>query len=267
VRDSIGEAIAAHWSDDKIMQRINSAQSSIARMMANNAGQWLTTRAMVTPVAGVITLPVDCGRPLYLEEVDSGRRIGWISSVAARWVSRQSGVSLDAGIREAYALRNTIEVNDASYATSCYLWYEKRLPDMAAGTASAGGVSSLTLPNERQIKRTDDYYNDLVIEVISGTGAGSTTITDFVGSTRVCTLTGTYDATSVFGTVSLLPEEARRLLEVMATLSCLSRPGSVLDEKVYGYYEYERKREEKSFQDWLASRVPGQGKVEVLEPL
>lgn len=57
----------------------------------------------------------------------------------------------------------------------------------ADGTATAGGATSITLAVGSSA--TDDFYNDNVIRIVGGTGAGqSRVVTDYVGSTRVATV-------------------------------------------------------------------------------
>ena len=67
-------------------------------------------------------------------------------------------------------------------------------------TAQAGGATSITL--DTGASAVDDTYNGLTIYIVSGTGAGqSKAITDYVGSTKVATVStwGTNpDNTSVF---------------------------------------------------------------------
>lgn len=60
--------------------------------------------------------------------------------------------------------------------------------NVRANTAQAGAASTITL--DASASATDDIYNDLVILIISGTGAGQARkITDYVGSTKVATVT------------------------------------------------------------------------------
>jgi hypothetical protein len=80
-----------------------------------------------------------------------------------------------------------------------------------AGTVRTGGNYSTTVQLPTGAVNDDDYYNNMVIEVLSGTGVGqSEFISDYVGSTALATINGTFattlDATSVvqvrkFGTL------------------------------------------------------------------
>ena len=78
LRDYIGEASASHWSDLNLLRRLNVAQRKIAVNVAMTPGNWLVTSASVTPSDSVITLPSDCGKPIYLEETTSGQPLTWL---------------------------------------------------------------------------------------------------------------------------------------------------------------------------------------------
>lgn len=84
--------------------------------------------------------------------------------------------------------------------------------EVLAGTASAGGATSITLTGGSAV---DDYYNGMVVTIDSGTGAGqSKVITDYVGSTKVATV-ATWsvnpDNTSVFSVTTNVFSQAAPL--------------------------------------------------------
>jgi len=269
LRDQVSEGTASHWSDVNLVRRLNMAQRKVGLIVGNFPGAWLVKSADITPSSSVITLPSDCSKPLYMEEKSSGKPLAWLGSVKHRRVSRQVGVTPDwwSGAPEAYPLMNTLEVNQDSYSTEVTLWYEIRVPDLVTGTAAAGGATSLTFPDDVNTKRVDDYYNGVSIETEEGTGAGTVgdSITDFVGSTRVATVTGTYGNDSVFGTISRLPEEAHPLIVLEATLMALAKPSSNIDENVFKYYMSERKEMRRELEMWLESRVKAQGRINFTE--
>jgi len=262
LRDNVNEATAAHWTDENLMRRMNNGQRKWALKVAMTPGQWLLKSTSVTPSASVITLPADCSKPIFMEQTSNGAPIRWLNSVAYRRVSREVGTSLDTtGSREAYPLRATLEVNQVSYTEPCTLWYQVRVPDLVAGTAAAGAATSLTLPDDRVSRRIVDYYNGVSIEIISGTGtAGLDTITDYTAA-RVCTVTGTYDATTVFGSISMLPEEVHPVLILEATVSALHKPSAQLDKETRNNYLSELRELRKEANAWLESRIPEQSYV------
>jgi hypothetical protein len=76
-----------------------------------------------------------------------------------------------------------------------------------SGTAAAGGASTITLPATQSsgeaTSTTDDFYNDMMIHIVAGTGATQINfITDYVGSTKVATVLDAWgtapDSTSQF---------------------------------------------------------------------
>jgi hypothetical protein len=69
------------------------------------------------------------------------------------------------------------------------------------GTAQAGAASTITL--DAGASATDDFYNNTILQIMSGTGSSqSRIISDYVGSTKVATVNGNWitnpDTTSVF---------------------------------------------------------------------
>jgi len=110
-------------------------------------------------------------------------------------------------------------------------YYRPRI--LHAGTAAAGTATALTLAagsaTVQVPSAVDDYYNGLYMEIYDGTGEGEIAeITDYVGSTRVCTVnfTTTPDATSIYGMVPEIPQEAHELLEPYALWKLLLKGGS-----------------------------------------
>ncbi|MGN7750559.1 hypothetical protein [Sinorhizobium sp. 22678] len=74
-------------------------------------------------------------------------------------------------------------------------------PAIVTGTAQAGAASTITLASDASA--VDDFYNGLSIVILGGTGAAqSRTISDYVGSTRVATVSAAWttppDNTSVY---------------------------------------------------------------------
>ena len=267
-RDYVGEAVASHWEDINLIHRLNVAQRRVAVLVQNYPGAWLQKSADLTPVASVITLPQDCAKPVYLEETSSGQPINWLGNVKQRRVSMKAGASIGySGLLEAYAQRNTLVVNQEGYTNGVTLWYDVRVPDLIAGTASDGEATGLTFPVNSNVKHIDDYYNGVGIETDAGVGAGTVgdIITDYIGATGVCVVTGTYSATSIFGTISLLPEEAHPLIILEAALLALAKPSSNIDEKVFQYYANEKREAKRELKDWLETRIAGEGRVAITE--
>jgi len=270
LRDQIAEAVASHWTDVNLVRRLNVAQRKVAVLVQNYPGAWLLKSVDLTPSGSVIILPSDCAKPVYLEEKSSGRPIAWLGNVKTRRVSRAGVASLgwESGFLEAYPLLNTLEINQSGYSSEVTLWYDVRVPDLMAGTAAAGsGAAALVFPDESPVKHVDDYYNGVALEVESGTGAGTVgdSISDYTGVDRTCVVSGTYDNTSVFGTISRLPEECHPLILAEATVLAVAKPSSNIDKEVFQYYVNERRDVKRDLKEWLETRIKGYARVEVTE--
>ncbi len=264
LRDNIHEATATHWSDVNLVRRLNQAQNRVAQLVAMSPGQWLVKSKSVTASNSVITLPDDCSKPLYLEDAN-GNPIHWLGSVTHRRVSRAAGTSIDIGAREAYPLMSTIEVNEDSFGDTCTLWYLRRVPNLHTGTAGTNsGSSALEFDSDLNLVYLDDYYNDVTVEVIdqsSGIVDIRSTISDYVASTRIATISGIPSSGDLYGTISVLPEETHDLIVVWATVLALMKPASEIDENVRKYYQLDLRSEKTTVTEWLASRIPGDGVI------
>lgn len=100
--------------------------------------------------------------------------------------------------------------------------YKAIPPRLQSGTAAAGAASTITLDSTADPR--DDYYNDQRIFISSGTGSGQIrTISDYVGSTKVATVSAAWDtnpdSTSVFSTLihEDFPESYHELIPLYAT--------------------------------------------------
>ena len=88
----------------------------------------------------------------------------------------------------------------------------------------ATGSSTVPYPNP-----VNDYYNDLYIEIYSGTGAGQKSkITDYVGLTATCTvsLTTSPNTSSIYGMIPQIPEDAHYLMPLYALWKAWGKGGS-----------------------------------------
>jgi hypothetical protein len=275
IRDYIAEATASHWSDLNILRRLNVAQRTLAVRIAQLNSAWLVTSASVTPSAtGVITLPNDCSKPLYLEDANGGV-INWlVGGVKNRQVTRDGS--------EVYPLMNTLELNANVFSgTTCTLWYQKRVPDLHCGfTQSGSGANALVfdktvtvaasaLATGRALKFQDDYYNNVTVEVIDATSGIvdiSSVISDYTASSATAVIVGTCAAADKYGTVSILPPECHELMVLETAQIALMKPGAKLDKTVLQYYRAELSTAREEFYSWLETRTPGVSGISVGEP-
>ncbi len=94
----------------------------------------------------------------------------------------------------------------------------------ATALVLATGSSTVPYPNP-----VNDYYNDLYVEIYSGTGAGQISkITDYVGSTGTCTVSFTTAPTtaSIYGMISEIPSDMHYLMPLYALWKLWGKGGS-----------------------------------------
>lgn len=275
VRDNVGETVAAHWANKMILKKLNEAYRGVAVMVLDSPGDWVMKKSVaITPDSlSRLTLPTDCVRLAYLEEVSSGRNIPIRGSVRERRGGRAPGTSLGSGIVEAYLLGNYVEVNIDSFAEPCYIWYQPRLVDLHAGVcavtvtdATHVGLELASWPSG-----IDNYYNEVIIEVrdVSSYVLNvSTLITDYVGSTGVATIGSAIVTPAVgdfYGTVPQIPEELLGLVVLKATLRAFGKPSSTFEKELFGFWKSELKDAEERVESFLATRISGSTYTRVAE--
>jgi len=267
VRDNIGEDAASHWGDNDVLRKLNAAQRKVANLFILTSGDWLIKSKDITPVASVIALPTDCAKPVYLEETSSGYPISLNGNIRERYLTRISGAVIYDGAVEAYMAQDSIVVNKDSYTTGVTLWYQKRIPDLhagAAGSNSAATILELELVNEP--KRVDDYYNNVSVEIVDGTGTGIIEdISDYVGLTYRATIVGTIASGAHYGTVSELPEESHDLIVLEASLMLLAKPSSSIEPTVFKYMLERTKQARTDLEEWISTRVASHGQIRQTE--
>jgi len=267
LRSNIGESSPANWTKVNTLRMLNQAYTELIRRFSMSAGQWLVKSKSVTCTDSVIAFPDDCMKPVYLEDSDNSP-VGWLNSIGQRRVSRTFGVGTDINrLREAYILRNSIEINEDSLTETMTLWYQQKPYELHAGTASASAAGSLTLEDSLAHSVRDDHYNGAEIEVISGSNPGVYTVTDYVGSTRVLTLTPTDDpGTSNYGIIPITPSECNDYIVLRATILAMSKPGANMDEKVFTMFVNDFKLVRNDLAAWIDTRVIENQGMSIGEP-
>lgn len=256
VRSSLNEATASHWTDLEILRKLNKAQRKIA-IKVSMSGDWFMSKSTITPSSSLITLPTDCVKPIYLEKESDGTELPFHLTVRERQLTRTTEITLDALGPDVYMYGDYIEVNQDSFTGNVVLWYEKRIPDLHFGTGgSSSGVSALHFQATNIPVPRDDYYNGVYISIISGTGALTrAAISDYVGSTGVATVAGTFGSNSIYGTETQLPQEAIPLLTLMATSELLAKPSAAIDPKYWEYLKMEMKDAMSDLEGFLSTRL------------
>jgi hypothetical protein len=271
LRGMVAESVAKHWSNEAILSALNKSLTNIYRKIALTSGDWFVKQSSsITPVAGVITLPSDCSKPLYVEEVTSGTEIPLgIVSARDRGMNMRYSDRLSYNGLLAWPEEGVLRVNDDSYTTAVYVWYERRIPLMHAGTATGGTTPSLILADDRNVSYVDDYYNGTIVEILSSSESFTlrALISDYNGGSIAASLTlltGGWVANLngyLYGTVPVIPPEALDYLIHKALLYLLFKPGSSVQKEQIYFIRDEVADAEKSFQQWASSRLKVNSRV------
>lgn len=273
LRDNIGEAEAAHWSDRLLLLRLNAEQLEVGRFMLDSPGDYLMKKSTaLTPVLSLITLPGDCVRPAYLEEVGSGRVIPIRGTIRERRLTRQPGTTLQSGTIEAHFFGDYLEVNKSSYGEPVYLWYQRRIVDLHTGVCGTGtGAAAVVFQAANWPSGVDDYYNDIVIQVrdVSNHLVNvNQAIADYDGGTFTAVIDSpAADPASgdFYGTVSVLPPELHNYILLRATVRALARPSSTFEKELFGFWRAELKTAKEEAEEFLASRLSGSTYTRITE--
>lgn len=273
LRDNIGEKKEDHWKDRILLRRLNAEQREVARYLLDSPGDWLLKRSSsITPSSSLITLPTDCVRPAYIEEVSSGRNIPISGTIRERRVGRIPGTTLSSGTVEAYFRGEYIEVNQDSYAVPVYVWYQPRIPDLHAGECGNGtGATSIVFESQNWPSGVDDYYNSSYVEVRDEKDHKLNVrqqITDYDGGTFTATIASAAVTPAVndfYGTVSLLPEELHNWVVLRATVRALAKPSSTFEKEIFAFWKSELKTAKDEAEEFMATRLSGSTYTRIVE--
>lgn len=127
---------------------------------------------------------------------------------------------------------NRLRIADTTQSGTMNIFYVRRLPKIMLGTVTSPTTTTIVLPAAPTLGRApddrDDYYNGATLRIISATtGAGQRIlISDYVGSTRTCTvaapttaLTGTIVAEIVCDIPENLHEAISARMAVLAKIA------------------------------------------------
>ena len=245
VRKKLSETSAGFWSDLEIFSSLNSAQLHIARKSK-------CLRKEVTVTTEASTREYDLRNEGFSDIIDiaedgvnfyqNGTAYNFLEYVTKKQLNLEfpgwRGVAASVPKRYYYnKAAKTIGLDplpNSSNAGAYLLISGYHKPKVLnAGTAEAGSSTTITLATGSSSvpypKPTDDYYNDLYIEIYGGTGAGQKAkITDYDGATRVCTaaFTTAPDSTSIYGMIPEIQEEGHLLMYLYAIADMWEKGGS-----------------------------------------
>jgi hypothetical protein len=210
VRSLIGEETAKFWTQDRVFKAINAEVIRLCRgVIALDKGY--LEEAYTPTAATTVTLPLNCFLVRNVElYVDAAwRQPTWITD-------HQRGQYQSSSYPGAVQFTgNTLVFEDGiGTATSLRIKYARLPAAMLYQTIASGSATTAVLSDGSVM---DDVYNGDRFAVLAGTGLGQvSTITDYVGSTKTCTIASgaTLDATTVIST--LLPEPLSKYPDVVA---------------------------------------------------
>lgn len=235
VRKALNETTASFWSDLEIFNALNQGQAYIARKSTP-----IKKKVTITTVNGTQEYDLkDNGFPDIIDISDDGVdfKVGGSVYVPLDYTSkkqlsleRRGWRSVNAATPQQYYYdkpSKTIGLYPKPNSTNAGAYLDINgyyvPPILNAGTVAGATSTTLVMPDGSATLQypsaTNDYYNGLYVEIYSGIGAGQRVkITDYVASTRTCTLawTTTPTSSSIYGMVSPIEEAAHYLMPLYA---------------------------------------------------
>ena len=240
---------------------LDDAQTEIQNILIEAAQDYFTSSKTITITSGTqeYDVPTDSIQVRAMERVDTANgdyNIYPISINDRRNLATNRNASYPVlAPRLAYFWGMEFGLVDYQAGGSVRVLYIKRLPRLHYATASAGGATSITLPSSVTLgsnpSNEDNYYNGAKIRIISGTGAGQrNTISDYVGSTRVCTVdtwTTNPDNTSVYEIICDIPENHHMILPIWMAMDAYVVDGQEIPNGLKEKYAETKEAMLKSF--------------------
>jgi len=246
LRDYVDEpsADAADWSDEELLRYMNREHSKLFSCIRGMKEDFFGREHVFLTTASVYKYPLPTNFiTLRRIELISGGVTGTAPffSVNEDTASKYEVLEVKLNNKDATIFTN---VTGKSYAEEgfylygdnvcfaegtrvgslyCRLFFMPEAPTLHRATAQAGGLNTITLgvagaaQTLGTIRTIHKYYDGMLIEIMSGTGAGQINrVLSYNGSTKVATMvenwTTTPDATSVYSIVSPIVEDYHELI-------------------------------------------------------
>lgn len=202
------------WESLVKVLRINQAYNKIVQEIHDLDIELFYASVDQTPLTTGVALPVD-----FVRAKDIADENGYVINLV---VPKQRHV-LDPGTLAGYMgesgdyfayLRAGNVYYSSSVIDTVTFGYYRRPPKLHRATATSGTATTIVFPATAMlgtVEDTDDYYNNGMVKIVSGTGSGQVrTVTDYAGSTRTATVstwTTNPDSTSIYEIVNELPSD------------------------------------------------------------
>lgn len=218
VRDGINEYSTGYvqgtdttgiYRNAHLLRCINRAQRFLHAILAKTIPEEFLESITLTGVNSVYTLPWDFAVVKEFKD-ENGYKV-YPSNVDI--LPTNSGVGSD---RLYYRTGNTLVLNKSGVTDTYTLWYYKKPRDIHHGQGGTSCAATIFHLDNAEAKQINDYYNGMIIEnTIQST---QETISDYTGSTKLATVTGTPVSTNWYGIVSEIPETFHHLIAPRAIM-------------------------------------------------
>ena len=257
-----------NYSALRRLRALNRGHRKLCNRIMEACPAYYTKKTTLTYASEGYALPWDCYKVRMVQDAD-GERIPYVGLEGLR--ENIGGILADLfpARRGWYQLGTTLYVTPTTFTEDITIYYARRIPDLNWGTAESGSTTSITLDADMSPSGVDDYYTDVEMDFVSGTGAPNrVTITDYVGSTRVASFATVADAPgadTVYGTLSAVPSDFSHLIALYAAVEGLLT--DVAQVKKIVALEGVIKEEEATFLDWVSDIQASDGRRVVLGEL
>ena len=246
------EADASDWTDHELLFYVNMEHKHLFSVVRNYNKDYFGRTHIFPMVASTYEywLPMDIVNPRRIEWIRSTSISGsspnyvvdeansyateiYETSLADRDALPSLIVSTNVAIGNGYYLFsdkiNFVPTQGIDSTKYCRIFYLPSAPDLHMAKPTAATASTITLGTNAatgtvgRIKTIDNYYKDMRIEIVSGTGIGQLRrISKYAGSTKVATLDSDWATTpttaAVYSIVSPVNDDFQELLILGASL-------------------------------------------------
>lgn len=195
--DLLASAANQKWTDAQVYRYLNRAYLKVWGEQVTLFEAFGMKRGYLSLVASteLYSLPVDCKKLVMVEYLLDGNyypiKLVPFEDLSQYSVANQNIYTGEPCNVRYFELGNQIgiaPIPQSSVASGLRITYYAKAGHIHSGTLAAAAATTVTLATGAS--DDDDAYNDQYMTIVSGTGAGQKAqITDYVGSTKVATVT------------------------------------------------------------------------------
>lgn len=258
VRDDLRASAANEkWTDVQVYRYLDRAYQKVWGEQITLFESWQVKRATVDLVANteLVSLPVDLKKVCLVEYLMNGVYYPLTAlDFKDHYKVKQFWPVIDATLRFYYLLDAQIgilPVPSGNVTAGLRITYYPKAGNLHYGIVAGVGSGTVTLASDASVE--DDAYNGQYLAIVSGTGAGKKAqITDYVGSTKVATVT--FAVPPIAGSTYALYPKSESELDELIILQTAQELTVVQDPGVSKLFAelYSRERERRV--DELATR-------------